>query len=258
MKYSAIAARIERLVTINLLCLTAGLSTVASAVSVSQMDRFTDGTLQGWRMGKFLTTQQNMQNIATGGPAGSGDAYLQVISDQTDPIDGNKITFFNKSQWAGDYVAAGISAIAIDLNNFNSTAPLQLRLAIHGGFTDPTTQQFIGGLYATTASLTLDSGSGWTHAVFSLAPDALTPVSGKSGVTGNDVNAALSHVLELRLLNSPQPAWSGPLVTATVGVDNIAAVPLPSAWWLFVSALLGQGWWKGRVRQGFRVTLAQV
>jgi len=138
-----------------------------------------------------------------------------------------------------DYTAAGITAISMDLYNISSSEALNLRLAINGGFSDPTNAgNFIGGLFSTNASVTLDSGSGWTHVVFSLLPADLTAVSGRSGVTGNDVFATLANVLELRLINSATPGWDGTPVVATLGIDNITAVPVPAAALLFGSGLV--------------------
>ena len=77
--------------------------------------------------------------------------------------------------------------------------------------------------------------------MFSLTSGDLVAVSGNSGVTGNGVMAALGNVVELRLLNSVNPDWTGAPVTATLGIDNISAVvvPLPPAFLLLGSGLIG-------------------
>ncbi len=209
---------------------------LAAAVSTPQRDSFSDGTTQGWVMGIQGVTTTHMTIITDGGPAGVGDNFLQVVADGN-AVAGGRLTFFNKAQWTGDYIGAGITAIAMDVNNFSASETLNPRLAINGGFLDGGSN-FIGGLFATSASATLDSQSGWTHVVFSLLPGDLVPVSGRSGVTGNDVNVALANVLELRLLNSATPDWSGLPVSATLGIDNITAVPLPPALVLFASGLV--------------------
>ena len=86
--------------------------------------------------------------------------------------------------------------------------------------------------------------------VFSLLSGDLVPVSGRSGVTGNDVMVALGNVLELRLLNSATPDWSGLPVSATLGFDNVTAVPLPPAFVLFASGLVALLAKNGRNRIG--------
>ena len=212
-------------------------SSLAAGVTSTTFDDFSDPTLplQGWDMGRADITATHMSNVSDGGPAGAGDNFLQVISDgDTDGIirAGERLTFFNRLQWTGDYLSAGITAIAMDLKNFSSTETLNLRLAIEGGTTVD-----VGGLFATQSSISLASGSDWTHVVFSLAPADLVPVSGNSGVTGNDVMAALGNVVELRLLNSATPDWAGTPVGATLGIDNIHVVPLPPALGLFASGL---------------------
>ena len=230
---SVIAHSITRFTLFALLLLQ---SNLAAAVSTTQLDSFGDGTTQGWEMGVPSVTATHMTIITDGGPAGAGDNFLQVVADGT-PVAGGRLTFLNKAQWAGDYISAGITAIAMDLNNISASETLNLRLAINGGFLD-SSSTFIGGLFATSASVTLDSGSGWTHLVFPLLPGDLVPVSGRSGVTGNDVMVALGDVLELRLLNSATPDWNGLPVSATLGIDNITAVPLPPALVLFASGLV--------------------
>lgn len=219
-----------------LLCLLP--SGAARAVSVGQIDDFEDGTLQGWRNGTTAATADHLSNITDGGPAGVGDSYLEVVSHATEPFAGNRLTFFNRLQWTGDYTAAGITAIAVDLKNFSPTETLNMRLAINGGFGP--SFDFTGGVFTSAASIRLDVGSGWTRAVFSLLPGDLISISGGRGgnTTGNDVQATLANVLELRLLNSATPDWAGLPVTATLGVDNLLAVPLPPALALFGTGLI--------------------
>jgi len=211
-----------------------------AAISIGQIDDFTDTTLQNWAMGSKNVTASHMINIADGGPAGSGDRFLRVVADGIN-VAGGRLTFFNKAQWMGDYLGAGISTISMDINNFSLSQALELRLAIDGGFLD-SSFNIVGGLFATSVSMVLDSGSGWTHVVFSLAPGDLIPVSGRISTLGNDVMATLGNVKELRLLNSASPDWSGQPVIATLGIDNITAVvPLPSAALLLCSGLIGLG-----------------
>ena len=223
--------------TTILLCLLLLQSGATRAISIGQIDSFGDGTLQDWRMGIPAVTNSHMTNIADGGPAGTGDNFLQVFADGTS-VSGGRLTFFNRLQWTGDYTAAGISAITMDLKNFSSSEALNLRLAINGGFGP--SFNMTGGVFATSASISLDSDSGWTRAVFSLLPGDLIAVSGSPGgnATGNNVQATLANVLELRLLNSATPDWNGLPVVATLGIDNIHAVPLPPALALFGSGLI--------------------
>jgi len=216
-----------------LFCLLLLQSGTAWAISVGQIDDFEVGTRQEWQMGFSGATSSNMTNIANGGPAGAGDNFLQVVADGT-LVAGGRLTFFNTLQWSGDYLGAGITAITLDLNNISSSQPLNLRLGFNGS----------GGLFTTTASVSLASDSGWTQASFSLLPADLTSVSGRSGLTGFDALATLGNVTELRLLNSASPDWTGLPVVATLGIDNVSAVPLPPAAFLFGSGLIGLCMWR--------------
>ena len=226
-----------------MLCLWCMLqSSTSQAVVLGQIDDFEDSTRQGWKMGSNNITTSHMTNIMDGGPAGLGDNFLQINADGVADA-GGRLTFFNTLQWAGDYLATGITSISMDLKNFGTAGsePLNIRLAIDGGVTDPNDLgNIIGGLFATSASVSPIGGSGWMHVVFSLNPDDLLPVSGRTGLTGNDVLATLGSVKELRILNSPAADWSGQPVVATLGIDNVTAVvPLPSTALLFSSGLVG-------------------
>ena len=142
---------------------------------------------------------------------------------------GSKITIFNMTQWTGNYTSVGVTTITMDLNNFSSNTPLTIRLGLSGD----------GGLFSTNSEITLGANSGWTTAVFSVAAGDLTAVSGNSRTTGFDAALTLESVSELRIINSEDPSWNGPSLAATLGIDNITAVPVPAAFWLFGSGLLG-------------------
>lgn len=214
-------------------------SGAARAVSVGQIDTFEDGTLQGWQQGNTSSTADHMRNVSSGGPAGTNDNYLEVTSDSTLTFNGNRLTFLNRAQWTGDYTAAGITAIAMDVKNFCPCEPLNLRLGINASVVDSTGTSFLGGTFVTSA-ISLDSGSGWTRAVFSLRPEDLIAVDPARGnyVMGNDVQITLANANELRLLNSATPDWNGLTVTSRLGIDNIQAIPLPPALALFGSGLV--------------------
>ena len=217
-------------------------SGAARAVSVGQIDTFEDGTLQGWQQGNTTSTADHMRNVSSGGPAGTNDNYLEVTSDSTLIFGGNRLTFFNRAQWTGDYTAAGITAIAMDVKNFCPCDPLNLRLGINASVVDPTGTSILGGTFATAASVSLDSSSGWTRVVFSLRPEDLIAVDSARGnyVTGNDVQITLANVNELRLMNNDplNPDWNGLPITSRLGVDNIQAIPLPPALALFCSGIV--------------------
>jgi hypothetical protein len=91
----------------------------SSAIAVGQIDNFQDGTTSNWSNGNIIGTV-SVTNIATGGPAGAGDRYIQVTADGS--TSGGKLTSFNRDQWLGDYVAAGITAIDVDLGIENIRA----------------------------------------------------------------------------------------------------------------------------------------
>jgi hypothetical protein len=99
----------------------------ATAITLNQVDSF-QGSTDTWAHG----TQ-----IADGGPTGTGDGFLQISSG----IFGGRphlITFI-QSQWAGNYVAAGVGSIEMSLKNFGPSV-LPIRITIRdqtGGKTIP-------------------------------------------------------------------------------------------------------------------------
>lgn len=163
-------------------------------------------------------------NVATGGPAGAGDNYLRLTSTGIPNASGSRLVAVQyQHQWAGNYIAAGITAITMDVNNLGTT-DLYLRLLI----ADPMDAPPDNEAYSSSAVF-LPAASGWRSVMFPVGLGSFTADTGT-------VMAALSNATELRLFNgapiitgSPAP----PFVAAMLGVDNItsvgaAAIPEPA------------------------------
>lgn len=187
------------------------------AITVGQIDNFQDGTFQNWSNGGAPGVPPVL-NISNGGPAGVGDNFIQINSvGGTGP--GKFLTVYNRDQWTGDYIAAGITAIEVDLQN-QGNVDLNIRLAFK-----PTVFGQTGYL---STSIFLPAGSDWTHAIFLINPASLIAV----GVPST-FSTFFTDIQELRIVNEAGTAnLSGDVVTAQLGIDNIRAVPEPGAPWL--------------------------
>lgn len=174
-------------------------ATPSLALTVGQIDTFEDGTTAGWSVGN--PSPVPTQNIASGGPLGLNDNYLQLRSiGGSGP--GSRLMAFNRAQWAGDYVAAGAGVVALDVNNFGLT-DLSLRLV----FTD-------GPNTAVTQVVNVPSGSGWQDIQFAIEAADLIVLSGSAA-------AALAGTSEFRLMHNPLASFPPPPYAAMVGVDNL-------------------------------------
>jgi len=189
----------------------------AGAIVVGQIDDFQDGTTLNWSNGGIIGTTP-VTNIPTGGPAGAGDRYIQVTSDGSGS--GGKLTVFNRDQWLGDYPAAGVASIQVDLLN-QSAVPLSIRMAFKNG---PGNVDAAGYL---TQAMLLPVGSGWQHFTISLNPANLIPVGGPDPW-------ATFFIGEVRFIHAPGTnSLSGVPVIGQLGIDNIHAVPEPATTALF-------------------------
>jgi hypothetical protein len=217
---------------LSLLILLLGWSLTASAVSVGVLDDFEDGGTEGWDNGGLAP---NPLNVATGGPAGTGDAFLRLgSSGGSGP--GSRLVVFNRLEdWTGDYTAAGVAGITLDVNNLGAT-DLVLRLLLADGAPASPTNS------AMTAGIALPAGSGWTRIAFSLAPEDLLLRNGS-------IAAALEGVTELRLYHAPAASYPGPGIVASLGVDNVRAVPEPGSGVLLAAGALALCATRARVRR---------
>ena len=206
----------------------------AHAVSVGEIDTFNAG-IEGWfagggPQGRIPAVPPAV--VSGGGPGGAGDRYM-LISANGSADAGGRLVAMNAAQWAGNYGAAGISSIAMDLRNLGTTA-LNVRLYFEDPIPGPPQNEAV-----TTASVLLPAGGAWTHAVFSITPSSLTVLQGSA-------TALLSNTTILRIFSGTAADFPPERIAGTLGVDNIQAIPEPETYALMAAGLAFLTWKAGR------------
>jgi len=181
-------------------------------ITAGQLDDFQDGTTANW--GYSSGGSQPVDNVADAGPQGAGDRALYM---DTDVHGGGRLLVINTVQWVGDWTAAGVTQIAMDVRNPNDFE-LQMRLGIvgPGGVS-------IGGSGDThvTNSIAVPADDQWYTIMFpALATDFIS-------LSGSDTADALVNVTHVRILSNPATEFIGAFGGAFY-LDNIHALgPLP-------------------------------
>lgn len=207
----------------------------ARSLALGQVDTFQGGTTLNWQINLLGLGGSAVPPavVASGGPAGAADAFLQLTSlGGSGNTPGGRLTALNATQWAGNYGALGITAIEMDLQNLGSS-DLAIRLLFENAAGGPPTA------VAITDAILLPAGSGWTHAVFAIDASSLTALLGS-------VADVLASTTILRIFHGPSEAFPGPPLVSQLGVDNILAavrspgnaVPEPPTLALLAFALL--------------------
>jgi hypothetical protein len=203
-------------------------STSSYAVSIGIIDTFSIDE-QNWFAGglgpppvSFPPVPPNQ--IPNGGPTGDGDGFLQITATGGSGA-GSRLVAMNGAQWAGNYLAAGVKSISMDLQNQSST-DLVIRLLFENPIAGPPTDEGI-----TSFGAVLPANSDWMHFVFPIRPSALEAEIG-------DMNTLLSNVTLMRIIHSEDPD-DADRVTGQLGVDNIRAnaAPEPATIFLMMSGL---------------------
>lgn len=182
------------------------------SISLGHVDDFQAGTVYGWGGGSGASNQ------ASGGPGGVGDRYLELSAT------GALLGAFNGYHWSGDYAAEGVNQVEMDLENSGPDA-LALRVVLltpgcEGGGTACTA-------WTSTTATPLGSGSGWVNAAFSLDEADMTQVLGSESFADSIQN--VERLLIRHDDGTPDPPGTPTLVTATLGIDNVSALPEPGA-----------------------------
>jgi hypothetical protein len=191
--------------------LTLALCGPAWSITPNQLDDFEDGTTQGWAEG--IVSPNPPVNIASGGPAGANDSYLSNEASGVAGPGGNMV-MFNLAQWTGDYIAAGVRQIEVDMANLSPSATLIMHFSIESSD---------GTRWGSTTGVSLPADGQWRSVVFPLNDTDLARFQGTA-----DFATALSDVVEARLVHTGSgPTWSGVPVVGTLGVDNVRASLVP-------------------------------
>ena len=186
----------------------------AFGITVGQSDNFNDGTLQSWESGDINPNPPS--NVMNVGQGGVGDHVMQVVSNAEGGGPGAQPVVFNSAQWIGDFLAAGVTAITLDINNLSAVA-INPGIELRGA----------GGNTFTLTGATLPANSGWQSVTISLDPGNLV---------GGNALLTLGSVTEMRFRNIVSGSATLPAGGTTAYYDNVTAVPEPAS-----LALLGLG-----------------
>jgi hypothetical protein len=199
------------------------LSNIAqAALSTGMVNDFQSGTVEGWVHPPRSSNPP--VNKANDGPMGTGDNSLW-INAHGEGGPGSRLLAINRSNpWTGA-LNPGISGLEMDLKHINAP-DLHIRIAISDS-AGPAGTWYASSIAHHLSTLNSDN---WEHASFSFADLAL--VSGSASLA-----SVLSNIAEIRILHSVANDFKGDSISGVFAVDNISAVPVPGAIWLFASAL---------------------
>ncbi|MBK9305045.1 MAG: hypothetical protein IPM94_14540 [bacterium] len=201
--------RLARAIAMLALLASAGLAGDAGAVTLGQQDNFEDSTTQGWIVAQLGGAHPFPPvNQPSGGPTGADDSYL-LLTAGGGSGPGSRLAVINLDQWSGDYLAADVGAIAMDLRN-QGTTDLYIRLLFEDPGSGPPAN------VAATDAVFVPAGGGWTHVVFAIGVPDLTTILG-------DAATVLANTTAVRIYHDPNPVFPPEPIVALLGVDNIQA-----------------------------------
>lgn len=151
----------------------------------------------------------------SGGPAGDGDAFLRIDATGGNGPGSRLATFNTQAAWIGDFKAAGVTALEVDVRNGTETAvPLSLRLALFGPDTSNTNR------FTSIDAVDVPNDGQWRTFTFPINSDALTRVAGTT-----TFDQMLSQVRRIQLRHDIDVASAqGSPIAGTIGLDNIRLV----------------------------------
>ena len=188
-------------------------------VMLGQMDTFQDGTTNNWM------NSAGTYSLQDGGAGGSGDFYLQVVG-YGGSGSGSRVAVHNSAQWTGNYTAAGVTGVELDMANFGGT-DLTMRFLLFSS----------AGLFTSLVPADVPADGVWRTYMLGLLPGDLNQVGG-----GGTVQDALMDVQQLLIrhdTDGTQGIPGGTPVVGTLGIDNIRAIPEPASMLLLGMSGLG-------------------
>jgi hypothetical protein len=152
--------------------------------------------------------------IPQDGPLGAGDAYLQITSTGTLGPGANPATNNISENWIGNYAAANLRWLLVEMRSPITSAPLEIRAVLHGTAEG-------GTRLTSTTSMTVQSDGVWRKYEFSLAESDLVRVSGSDSYA-----TVFSAVERIMIRHNPgMPTSGGTPLQAVWHLDNIRLVP---------------------------------
>lgn len=214
------------------------LAAPAHAIVLGQIDTFNSGSTQDWRVG---SPHPLPPTVSTGGGIGGADDHYLLLRAEGGSGPASRLAIQNTEQWSGNYIAAGITALTMDVNNFGSSS-LSLRLLFDGDDGTNSARAW------SAVPLVVPAASGWQRLVFPVTAADLRAAG------GGNVQLALSSAYSVRLYHGVSSSFPGGSVVATLGVDNITAVPEPTSA-LLLALGLGVLVWRRRGAGGVNVRI---
>jgi hypothetical protein len=191
----------------------------AEAVSLGMVDDFQAGTTAGWSGGPTA-------NVPNAGPAGAGDNALSITATS------GRVAIVNTAQWTGNYDAAGVTKILLEVRHQNAF-DLQLRIGMASG---PVGPGGAGDTYVSTVAVPVANDGQWRRVALSLSAADFIPHTANSNPSPNAA-AALANVSHFRILHNPVANFLGANGPATFFLDNIREIPEPTGIAMAASAL---------------------
>jgi len=184
----------------------------ATAVTYDQVDDFqdpNDGTAD-WKGSQGGTATPLRR--PDGGPGGAGDAWLRIATNRF------HLATRNRDQWTGNYLAAGIDAIEMDLKHIRpGVDAVEIRILLRGP----------GGIFASANLTDPIATNAWQRYRFGLTAADLIYVTGTDG-TGNLIDTLIDVDTLVIRHDRADPGVPGdvhpPHISAQLGIDNIRAV----------------------------------
>ena len=198
-----------------------------AAITAGHIDDFQDGTTQHWRVGGAGFSIPN--NMADAGPLGIGDHALYSRSGSFGfpgrlvVLNEPSAQFPGPGNWVGDWTAAGITQVALDVRNPGTMADAD-NLTIRLGIAGPGGAGAFGDVYV-TGGIAVPPDNTWYSLVFDVLPSDFSAVG-----LGSDIEAALADATQFRIFHSRLDQFTGEDATIEFYLDNIhalgAALPL--------------------------------
>jgi hypothetical protein len=166
------------------------------AITLNQVDTFNNETTQGWGVNRFANPITPVGIELDGGSSGvAGDHALLMDSNEYGI---GRLVIINESQWTGNWTAAGVTRITMDVKNPNAFT-LSMRLGISGP--NPPSSGGSGTNFVTKVAVPVPADNAWHSISFDVSAADFAFVN----IGSENIAAALASVAHFRILHDRWP-----------------------------------------------------